>query len=959
MASKQHERGPGQKRENGKRPRDRARLESEIERREHLARIRWRLRVSFPHASSPGPASVDREARLVKVLRWAVLLALSVSVVGQGPRASSSGGDVLQARLRNGLRVVIVRDRLAPVVSTDLTYLVGSRDDPAGVPGMAHAQEHMMFRGTRDLSTRQLGTIATALGGNFNAQTTETTTHYQFTVPSADFDAVLRIESDRMRGVLDAQSEWQNERGAIEQEVLRDESIPGADFFRSAQALAYAATPYAHDGVGTKAAFDKLTGPELKAFHDRWYAPNNAVLVVAGDVDPGAALAQIRARFESIPSHPVPAHAVAHLRPLQRAVLARPTTLVYPLAAVGFRFPGVDDPDFVASFVLQGILDAERGPIHALADRGEALGAQWTSEAYVSEAQLGFAVAALRPGGNPVAAAQKLQKIVQGYAQNGVPRELFESTKRRLIAGQEESRNSTAALASDWATTIVLDREPSIAREQDLIRAVTLADVNRVAKRYLDPRHAIVGELTPSANATQNAPPAPPQTGSEKPLVPQSGVVQLPPWGEALLHTVSVPPSTLAPSRFTLPNGIALIVQPETISNSVFVYGQVKSEPALEEPAGKEGVSGVLDAIYPYGTRSLDRTAFARALDDVDAQLHGGAAFAMEATPESFARAVTLTAQNELQPRFDQATFQLARARAIDEWATAMNSSTTVARLRAATYLLPAGDPELRRPTIESLRALTLGDVEDYYAKTMRPDRTTIVVIGNVTPETARATIERAFGSWRATAPAADVTLPPLPRNTAGDVSLPLPTGQDSVTFQQIVPLARTAPEVYPLLLGTAILGGGSLGPEQSRLFRDLRQEAGLVYTVDARLVPRRSRYEFSIEFASLPSNEQRIAAMIDAEIERMKTEPVSDFELALAKASIVRQSVIGRSSTSAIGGALLDEASNGLPFDQPQIDARALLATDARAIQQAFAGYIDPRAFVRTVQGPVALGNR
>ncbi len=108
--------------------------------------------------------------------------------------------------------------------------------------------------------------------------------------------------------------------------------------------------------------------------------------------------------------------------------------------------------------------------------------------------------------------------------------------------------------------------------------------------------------------------------------------------------------------------------------------------------------------------------------------------------------------------------------------------------------------------------------------------------------------------------------------------------------FQQIVPLARSAPELYPLLLGNAILGGGSIGPEQSRLFRDLRQNAGLVYTVASQLAPRRSRYQLSIEFACLPQNEPRIAALIDAEIARMQNEPVGDFELALAKASIVRQ---------------------------------------------------------------------
>ncbi len=197
-----------------------------------------------------------------------------------------------------------MRNAIAPVVSTDMTYLVGSRDDPAGVPGMAHAQEHMMFRGTKNLSTSELGTMATALGGAFNAATRDTLTQYQFTVPAADLDAVLRIESDRMRDVLDPQSQWENERGAIEQEVLRDEYAARRRLFRASSALAFDGTPYGHEGVGTKASFDRLTGPQIKAFHDRWYAPNNAVLVVAGDIDPARALAQIRARFESIPARP-------------------------------------------------------------------------------------------------------------------------------------------------------------------------------------------------------------------------------------------------------------------------------------------------------------------------------------------------------------------------------------------------------------------------------------------------------------------------------------------------------------------------------------------------------------------------------------------------------------------------------------------------------------------------------
>jgi zinc protease len=889
-----------------------------------------------------------------RALRIALCLLLSAGLLAAAPsEPAADATGVLKATLANGLRVVIVRNAIGPVVSTDLTYLVGSRDDPADVPGMAHAQEHMMFRGTPNLSTSELGTVATALGGEFNAATTDTTTHYQFTVPAADLDAVLRIESDRMRDVLDAQAQWENERGAIEQEVLRDASEPGNDFFRDVQLIAFAHTPYGHEGVGTRAAFDRLTGPRIKEFYRRWYAPNNAVLVVAGDVDPAQTLEQIRARFESIPRRAIPAHAIAHFEPLQRVVLARSTTLVYPLAAVGFRLPGVDSDDFLPSFVLQGILDSQRGPLRSLVDIGAALDAEWVSLPYVDEAQLGFATAALRPGADPAQAAHALEQILDGYARDGIPNELFQTTKRQLISGQEESRNSISALASDWATTIAVDREPSIAHEQELIANVTLADVDRVAKKYFRPQEAIVGALTPSANASQSAPAAPPQQGPEKPLAAQPPVTHLPDWASRLVEHIAVPAASGSPGKVKLSNGITLVVQPETISDSVFLYGSVKTNPVAEEPVGKEGVALVLAAMFDYGTLTQDRLTFTRAQDDADSQVSGGARFGMQTTSRSFDRAVALLAQAELQPRFDEPTFALARQHASEELQTELGGSNSIATRRAASFLLPPGDPELREPTVSGLEALTLDDVKAYYTKTIRPDLTTIVIAGNVTPAAARSAIEREFGAWRASGDAPDVQLAPLPLNPPGEVHLPLPVGQDSVFFQQIVDIERTAPAIYPLLLGNAILGGGSLGPEQSRLFRDLRQNAGLVYSIASRLEERRARYELSIEYACLPANAARIGSLIDAEIKRMQTEPVGSFELSLAKASTVRQTVIADSSINSIGQSLLDEAADGFPFDQRQIDAQNFLRTDARAIQDAFAAYIHPPDFVRVIEGP------
>ena len=136
------------------------------------------------------------------------------------PILTEAGMDtgILRATLTNGLRVVIVRNTLAPVVTTQVNYLVGSNEAPDGFPGMAHAQEHMMFRGNPGLSAAQLSNIAALMGGDFNASTSQTVTQYFFTVPKGDLDVALNIEAVRMRDVLDTQDLWEKERGAIEQE---------------------------------------------------------------------------------------------------------------------------------------------------------------------------------------------------------------------------------------------------------------------------------------------------------------------------------------------------------------------------------------------------------------------------------------------------------------------------------------------------------------------------------------------------------------------------------------------------------------------------------------------------------------------------------------------------------------------------------------------------------------------
>ena len=304
----------------------------------------------------------------------------ALALVAAGPSAhaaetAAGEGEVRRATLGNGLRVVIVRNALAPVVTTAVNYLVGSNEAPRGFPGMAHAQEHMMFRGGRELSAAQLSYLSAAMGGEFDASTRQTMTQYVFTVAAEDLDVALRIEAIRMRGVGDREAAWRQERGAIEQEVAQDLSNPQYLLYTKLLAALFAGTPYAHDALGTKASFDRTTGPMLKKFADTWYAPNNAILVVVGDVQPDATLARITAHFGGLAPKRLPRRPDVVLRPVTPRTLHLPSDLPSGLAVVAFRVPGFADADYPAMRVLADVLASPRGVLQEMVAAGTLLDA--------------------------------------------------------------------------------------------------------------------------------------------------------------------------------------------------------------------------------------------------------------------------------------------------------------------------------------------------------------------------------------------------------------------------------------------------------------------------------------------------------------------------------------------------------------------------------------------------------
>jgi zinc protease len=867
------------------------------------------------------------------------------------PGAAGLSGSVpdgiLRATLPNGLRIVIVPDRLAPVVTTQNSYLAGSNDAPEGFPGTAHALEHMMFRGSEGLDRDQLSELGARLGGQYNASTTETVTQYFYTVPSADLGVALHSEALRMRGLSLNQADWEQERGAIEQEVSRDLSSPIYNYVSQIQSILFEGTPYEHDALGTRPSFDKTDAALLRTFYEHWYAPNNAILVIAGDVVPQAALAEATRAFGDIPRRVLPEHTSFALRPVQPKTLALPTDFPVGLITLAYRMPGLRAQDFAAADILGDVLGSQRGALYGLVPAGRALMAQFS---YQAKADVGFGIAygAFPKGDDPAPLLADLRQVLADAAQHGVPAELVEAAKRQELAQLAFENDSISGLARTWSKALAFQGLNSPEDIAQAYQAVTVADVDRLARQLLDPDHAITAILTPDATGKPVASNG--FGGAESFNSAPDRPVTLPDWAATALATLNLPAPAEPPDVSVLPNGLRLIVQPEHVSHTVSVYGRVRMVGDIEQPPGQDGVATLTNELFSYGTATRDRLALRKAFDDIAAQESAGQAFSLKVLTPQFEPGMHLLAENQLHPAFPPDAFVVARGQLARSLSGRLQSASYLFERALNRAVVPAGDPTLRHATPETVMALKLGDVQAFYQAAYRPDLTTIVVLGDVTPADARRVVAANFGAWPANGPTPEIDLPPIGANKPSAFRVPDPTSlQDSVALAQVIGMPVTSPDRYTLMLGNTILGSGF----SSHLYRDLRIKTGYVYSVSSALDWSRSRADYTVSFGADPENVDKARQLVVRDLKEMQTSPVGEGELTRAKAQVLRQLSMQRSSIPAIAGLYLRLNELDLPLNSEEIATRRYAAISALDIQQAFAAWMRPDDLAEVVKGP------
>ncbi len=854
--------------------------------------------------------------------------------------------NLLRTTLSNGLKVVVIPSTLAPVATSVLSYRVGGADSPKNAPGLAHALAHLVFAGGPGVSSAEMAGVIRKIGGDVHAETTAGETSYIYTVPTSDLGAALHLEALSMAGITKDPAEWQSVRRELDAEIASDNTNPQFSLFSTLRADLLKATPYAHVALGKSSTIDGVTLGELRRFHDAWYVPNNATLVVTGAFKASEVMKEIKGDFAHFQSKDLPARPTFNPQAVVPESLALTSHLAYGAAAISLRMPGYESSDYPAALVLSEVIRTEKGGLQALVSSGAAFGAGFSYDVY-PRTGIGTMVAAYSPGQDGSAVKEQLKLALAKYMNGGIPEKSVSEAKLRAVLNLQASLDSSSGLALGWAHSLSHgDRSPQQLLSE--IEKVTTQQVNKAAVRYIDLGKADFATLTP-AKKGKTVPLSSQGYGGPEQIVPTGpSATTLPTWATSGVGKAATG-AKLSDRR--LANGLRLIVEPEHNSAAVEVYGLVNSNPYVQVPKGQEGVDEVLGQLLSDGTSSMTRTEFDSELAKVGADETGGTRFSLTVLSSGLSRGMSLLAQNLLHPRLKAKDFA-AEQKLIEQIVTARAQNPAVqAREAFLAAVLPKGDPALRQATSDTVKALTLADVKSYYRAVFRPDMTTIVIIGDTTPEKARQIVQQYFGSWKNRGKRPNILLPSGVPNKPSMTHINDPSSMiDQVRMAESIPMVRSNPGYYALQLGNEILSGG---PGTGLFAKALSAGNTHASYLTASYISGRSRTFYLIDFADSPSDVKRASGIIEASIRALQQTPPTTAELDKARSSLIQGQVLSAVDYSSIADGLLNRVRLGLPLDEPAHAAQVYAGISPKQVSAAMAKWVRPADFAVVDQGP------
>ncbi len=873
---------------------------------------------------------------------------------------AAANGDLQERTLPNGLTVLVQEDHSAPLVCSYIWYRVGMRHEAPGEAGISHFLEHMAFKGTESFSGREQNRLVTARGGYLNGFTSMDYTAYVETLPRDALDLAFDIESERMTKCVLSADDIEAEKGVVLSEFESAENDPAFLLRQKVMAAQFPDQPYGGMIIGEQGDLRALTREQVVSYYRSHYAPNNAVLVVVGDVDAEEVLAKAEEFFGSIPSaDTVPPAPNPGRGPTgeKRVRLELPGRTSY-LQAV-YEVPPIQHPDHIVLEVFQNIVSGGRtGRLYrALVDTG--LAAQAGGWDYENPEPTVFAFEiALRPGVEHEEVEKAFDSVLEELTEERAAERELQKAKNQTKANFVYATDGVTSLARQIGYYSIIHDPEYLRTFPDRVDEVTSEDIQRVVSKYFVRENRTVGWLIAGEGGGAGAPsggPHPAEARWRSHPEPEAGTAE----GTSPLP---VPvPASLGPVTkvydIELANGMRVLLQENRSAPFVVIYGNVMAGPTFDPPE-KAGLAAFCAEMLSRGTEKRSWQEIQEELEFAAASIRFGTGVQVGTVSGRCLKgdlALTLGAAAEqlMLPAFPPEEIEKVRSEIAAAQQRRDEDTTRVAEKELLAEIFPEGHPlhAQRLGTKESVSRITRDDLAAFHARYYRPENVILAIVGDTDPSEVARLVEDAFGGWARGGEPARPELPSVPAPTeARVVRVPVPSKTQADIALGFPGLSRRDPDYYKADLMNYVLGRGFM----SRLNMRIREEMGMAYYVWSNYWAYWGAGPWVLQMGVNPENVEKAISTAIEELERIQKEPPPDEEVELWK-DYVEGTVARRMETfSGIAQNLVISAFYELgpyfPYEYPGI----LRAITAEQVQEAAQKHLYPEAYVAVIAGPV-----
>ncbi|HEY7086919.1 MAG TPA: pitrilysin family protein [Tepidisphaeraceae bacterium] len=881
--------------------------------------------------------------------------------------------------LDNGLRVIYAPLHQAPVVHVRVLYHVGSRDERPDRQGFAHMFEHMMFRGSAHVAPEQHMKMIGVAGGNSNAFTSFDQTTYVNTIPSNAVEMALYLEADRMASFKVNDNIFQTERKVVAEEWrMRYGNQPLGSLYQDFTGLAFKKHSYHWTPIGDMDQLRQASSSELQKFYNTYYVPDNACLIVAGDIDIAKTKQWVHQYFGWIPRSSNGVPRVAEAEPEQtearKLVVNKPNV---PLTNIymGFKTTDFKSDDHYALDVLGDILGSgqtsrlERKFVNGDSPVCLSTGA---GDQRLEDQSLFVVNAVVQHGNDPDQVEKDMLAAVYDVAEKGVTQDELDKVRTQSRQARIRRRETCTQIATQLGEEEVFGGNADrVNTEMAKYDALTPADIQAAAKKYLRPEHLTIVQYRPDptginarkAAATQAAEIAAKADQVKNAAVVASKEVVAPRVKDFPAGYPTDPPVNNGAIQVTLDkgvedsiDGITLITLTDHRLPLVQVSLVMKSG-GDAEPADKVGLAGMAAQMLRRGSEGMSFLDLSSDLESrgisIEASDGGDTTrFSVSCTTDQLDHAISRGNLILTQPTFPVDEFEKLRRRSVGGLIQSLASPANVATRELAENLYEGG-PQGRVMVPKDLLSLSLDDVKKWYQSTYQRDGAMVVISGDITPERGKEVAQKLLAGFdrKGTPPAADYSLKPAP-GSRRIILVDNPDGKQATVRMAIRAYDIHTDEKFAGSVAGQILSAGI----ESRLNKYVRAEKGLTYGCSASFRPGRHSGEFS---GSVDTNPDTTSDAIEAMLkvyDDMKAADVSSQELAEAKSRVAGGAVMELQTIAAQAQRRIEQILNGYPIDYYDKYPQRIAEVQAPQVRDVMDKYVKDDQLIIVVVAPASI---